>query len=60
MLYYINNNKCIFSCNCFDGYGGRFCEDILDSCYLTPCFHGGNCTYVGACSCPDVVIRCGW
>ena len=49
-----------FSCSCFSGYGGQFCENVLDSCYTGPCHNGGNCTYTGVCSCQDVVIRCGW
>ena len=33
---------------------------ISDSCFTSPCVHGGRCRYTGLCSCLDVNLDCGF
>ncbi|KAM9294035.1 protein delta homolog 1 [Gastrophryne carolinensis] len=43
------------SCQCPDGFEGKYCEAAKDDCNPNPCANGGNCTDVGLgyhCHCP--------
>ena len=43
-----------FTCDCLEGFGGRFCEVRLDVCSPSPCLFGGVCVANGTafyCAC---------
>ena len=51
------NGKCIaqsgqYSCQCFKGFSGSYCDVDIDECLISPCFAGVDCiNSVGSYSC---------
>ena len=45
-----------YTCECYDGFSGTFCDINIDDCLPVTCQNGGTCIdLVGGfqCSCPD-------
>lgn len=47
----LNNGQCqdlfnTYNCTCADGWAGRRCDILIDTCASNPCVHG-NCTIIG-------------
>lgn len=71
-----NGGECIegpgleFSCQCVEGYGGKFCDEETDECESSPCQNGGICidrfaSYTCACTmgfsganCEEEIMYC--
>ena len=34
------------TCECTEGYKGRFCGEVTDVCHPNPCYHDNSCTAV--------------
>jgi hypothetical protein len=50
-----------FSCSCFTGFSGPFCQTNINECDSNPCQNGATCVDAinsFSCSCAAVTLMC--